>query len=91
MLVKLISTYTPHIIVQEGEGIETEQAGGRRRNRRSVCLFMTGEGGRGGKVWEDSDRLHADLQRKPHKERLPGESEEENTEKQKVREVVRYI
>lgn len=52
---------------------------------------MTGEGGRGRKVWEDSDRLHADLQRKPQKERLPGESEKENTEKQKVREIVRCI
>lgn len=80
MLVKLMPTYTPHIIAQEGEEIEKEQAGGRRRDRRSVCLFMAGEGGRGGKVWEDSDRLHADLQRKPQKERLPGESEGENTE-----------
>lgn len=88
MLVKLIPTYTPHIIVQEGERIEEEQAGGRKgtQDRR---LFTAGEGGRGRNVWEDSDRLHADLQRKSQKERLPGESEKENTEKQKMRETVR--
>lgn len=38
-------------------------------------LFTAGEeDARGRGVWEDSDQLHADLQR-PQKKRLPGERE----------------
>lgn len=52
-----------------------------RRDRGDRDLCTAGEGGRGR---EDRDRLHADLQRKPRKERLPGEREkEERREKER--------
>lgn len=46
-------------------------------HRTDRGLFTAGENGRGRGGWEDSDQLHADLQRRPRIKRLPGERERE--------------
>lgn len=79
--------HTPHIIVHRKEkGLKRSKQGEGEKGERG--LFTAGESERGGGGWVDSDQLHADLQRRPQKKRLPGERERE---KQKVRATVRYI
>lgn len=67
-------------------GTKKEQAEGKSRDMRG--LFSAGWGWGGRKVWEDGDRLHADLQSKPHV-CLEREKEHTGTEKENAR--VRYI
>lgn len=75
--------HKPCIVVQEGGGIEEKQAqGGKKTQERG--LFTTGEAGWGREGWEDRDRLHANLQKRPQKERLP-EKRKTNTQRQRNR------
>lgn len=62
-----------HIIAQEGDGIEEQQAG-RKEGRGKWEWWMSTAGGmgEGSQDSETSDQLHADLKRRPKKKCLGG-------------------
>lgn len=69
--------------------MKRSKQGKEKGHERDRGLFTADEGERGRGGWEDSDQLHADLQRMPQKKTSAWK--ERHTEKQKVRATVRLI